>query len=54
MIMESVGGTLRAESSAGEGTVITVSLPVVPEPDEAKPICRSPRSRSDECFVALS
>lgn len=54
MIMESVGGTLRAESSVGEGTVMTVSLPVVPEPEESKPICRSPRIHSDECFVALS
>jgi len=53
MIMESVGGTLRAESSVGEGTVMTVSLPVVPEPEESKPICRSPIGRTDVCSDAL-
>jgi signal transduction histidine kinase len=47
MIMENVGGTLRAESSVGEGTVMTVSLPVVPEQEKAKPICRSPLDQTD-------
>ncbi len=47
MIMESVGGTLRAASAVGEGTVMTVLLPVVPESAEAKPICRASLERSD-------
>jgi signal transduction histidine kinase len=49
MIMESVGGSLRAESALGQGTVMTVSLPVVPESAEAKPICRSPLDRGEAC-----
>ena len=46
MIMESVGGSLQAESTAGEGTVMTVSLPTVPEPAEARPVCRFPLERN--------
>jgi signal transduction histidine kinase len=49
MIMESVGGSLRAESALGQGTVMTVSLPVVPESAEAKPTCHSPLDRGEAC-----
>jgi len=49
MIMESAGGCLRAESALGKGTVMTVSLPAVPEPAEARPLCRSPLDRSEGC-----
>jgi signal transduction histidine kinase len=49
MIMESAGGGLRAESALGKGTVMTVSLPAVPEPAETRPLCRSPLDRSEGC-----
>jgi hypothetical protein len=52
MIMESVGGSLRAESALGQGTVMTVSLPVVSESAEAKPICHSPLERGEVCSEA--
>jgi signal transduction histidine kinase len=47
MIMQGAGGTLRAESAVGEGTVMTVSLPVVTDSEEAKPIYRSLSEPSD-------
>jgi signal transduction histidine kinase len=40
MIIESFGGTLRAESKVGEGTIMTVALPVVALTEEAKPFCQ--------------
>jgi signal transduction histidine kinase len=52
MIMESAGGSLRAESALGQGTVMTVSLPVVSESAEAKPICRSLLGRGEVCSAA--
>ena len=42
MIIESFGGTLRAESKVGEGTIMTVALPVVASTEEAKPVCQLP------------
>ena len=42
MIIESFGGTLRAESKSGEGTNMTVALPVVASAEEAKPVCQFP------------
>lgn len=42
MIIESFGGTLRAESKVGEGTIMTVALPVVDSTEEAKPVCQLP------------
>jgi signal transduction histidine kinase len=42
MIIESFGGTLRAESKTGEGTNMTVALPVVASTEEAKPVCQFP------------
>jgi len=54
MIIESVGGRLRAESSVGEGTVMTVSLPVFSEPEEVKPVCQLPSSWVDLCSGSQS
>jgi signal transduction histidine kinase len=42
MIIESFGGTLHAESKAGQGTTMTVALPAVASPEEARPVCRLP------------
>ncbi len=44
MIIESIGGALRAASTVGEGTVMTVSLPVISALAEAQPDWRSPLS----------
>lgn len=45
MIVEGAGGSLRAESSTGEGTIMTVLLPVLTGPapnrsDRESPLCR--------------
>jgi signal transduction histidine kinase len=51
-IVESAGGSLRAESTVGEGTIMTVSLPVLSVSEDTEPDLQAPPGWAHGCLDA--
>jgi signal transduction histidine kinase len=51
-IVESAGGRLRVASTVGEGTILTVSLPVLSVPEDTQPDWQAPPGWAHGCFDA--